>query len=429
MADATAPPPETAPAATPFRPSPRTGAALLAALLLAGALHLARPNRSAHLYAAPFAGPVAYAFNADSPSFARVVARFPKGFVDCEQGQIRLNRPLYSFLGWLVSLPLRPLQGLVPEAWERRATGLMSVANHPEIWTGITGREIVTAWVALVMVNLLLALAGLLLFHGALRALFPPATALALSLLPAAHPNTIEFIFVPTTASFDLLIPAVFAFCAARAWAAGRRGHGGALGLGVCMLGKGFAAPFANWAWEHAARRGGRAGWRDLSVAASLFAGPALLYLAFVSLAGVPARNPDVERFRQGVWMLDWLREGRAVEIPLRWAEGLARHAGHVVRGFWVPVAAILLLALRQDRNPFRLPVPLAGHLGVYAAACAAFWALLGFQHVRLSAVQYPVAAFVLGAVATRKSIRPEAWIGATVAASAAAAVAFPIAH
>jgi len=143
MSDATAPPADAAPAPAPPRTSPREAAALLAVLALAGALHLLRPNREAHLYAVPLAGPVAYAFNADSAPFARLVITFPRGFDDCEQGRARLMRPLYPAAGWILYQALRPAAGLIPDRWAAQVAAIAARANHPEIWRGIDGRDLV----------------------------------------------------------------------------------------------------------------------------------------------------------------------------------------------------------------------------------------------------------------------------------------------
>ena len=149
-----------------------------------------------------------------------------------------------------------------------------------------------------------------------------------------------------------------------------------------------------------------------------------MLYLLFVRASGLTVTYPETEQYRQVVWMLDWIREGRALDIPLRWGEGLARHALHVLQGFWPALLVALALLLRRGGRHPALPGGFLHHLAVYTAACAAFWCLVGYLHPRLAVGQFPLVVMLLGAAAARASDRPERWAWGALALMAVARAA-----
>jgi hypothetical protein len=361
---------------------------------------------------------------------------FPRGFDDCPQGRARLMRPLYPAAGWLLYGALRPVAGLLPDRWAAQAAAIAARANHPEIWQGIDGRDLARAWAALVLLNLLLYGAALLLVHRALLALVDRPLALALASLPALHFNVVDFLLVPSTEPFNLLVAALALHAAAVTWARGRAGLGGAALLGLCQLGKGLAYPVLSWAWALGTRTGVSGGPAESSPAPSrrragrvalalaLFAAPALAYLAFVRALGLAVTYPETEQYRQVVWMLDYAREGRWASIPARWADGLAWHALHVLQGFGPALIVALAALLRRGGRPAAIPPAFLRHLVVYTATCAAFWCLVGYLQPRLAVGQLPAVVVLLGAAAARASDRPARWAWAAVALMAAARAA-----
>lgn len=371
---------------------------LVAAWLLAAGLHLVRPDRETHLYEAPMAAGLSYAFNADSPAFARIVVRFPEGLWDCEQGRVRILRPLYPALGRLVYLPLLPLSGLIPDRWAARVSSLMNRANHPEIWAGMDARSVLLAWAALVIVNLGLAFLASLLTMGALARFLPTPEAFWLTPLMILHFNAVDFILVPHSEIFNLLVPALVLDALTRGSGSPQPARATAFLLGVAMLGKALAFPIVSWLPGGTARR--KAG------LLGLFLLPGALYMILLAATGLPLYNHEVSHYRQGIWMLDWWREGREAEIPLRWARGLAEHAWNLARGFAIPLAATGLLLLFRMRR-LSPSLWLARPLLLYATCCGAFWILLGYDQPRLSILHYPWVLAAAGILARTRLERP----------------------
>lgn len=384
-------------------------------ILLAGALHLASPNRAAHRHAAPV-GPVDYAFNADSAAFARIVVRFPAGLWETEAGRARILRPLYPALAWPTYAALRPAASLIPERWLVGAERLKGRATHPEWWTGIPARDLAAAWGALVAVNLGILWAGGLLTFAALRRLWGPSQAFWMTALLLLHFDVVDFVLVPHTECFNLLVPAFVLWWTV---SGAPRPVAAAWALGGLMLGKGIAFPLANVLREGLKRPGSRA--RAAAVLLLGFALPVSLYAAFLHGAGLPSENHEMARYRQFVWMLDAARQGDWLSIPARWAAGAWIEVVHVARGFWIPLSGMAWLAVRR-RRPISGPLPdgLAGQMALYAGACLLFWTLSGYHAERLSLLYFPPLWILLGTALARGTGRPARWGAGLLVAQAA---------
>ncbi len=406
----------------PQRPSVMEVFYLLVVLLAFGAIHFLLPNTQEHMYSARITPQIVYRFNADSPTYARTVVKFPEGLYDTEQGRTRILRPLYATLGWVVYTPLRLFHGAVPKSLSQSVSRMLIRANHPEIWQGMDSRNIVLAWAALIVVNVLLSWAGLLLVFRALSALFERRIALTLALLPAAHQSSVDFLFVPAAESFNLLIPAVFLYAAAVTWSRGRPGPVVSVVMGVLMLGKAIAYPFVSWLYEHIWRPrrappgedvGGGAKW----MIPALVAGPGLLYLLLLWACDLSIYSHAAQGYsRQFLWMSDYAREGRMLDIPVRWATGLWQHLGYALQTFWVPGAVVLFLLFKRRLHPEPMvPAGLRRHLILYAVAGVAFWCMAGYFQPRLTMTHFPALLVLLGAATVTRSRHPNRWISACV--------------
>ena len=89
---------------------------LLAVLFLAASLHLLFPDRRENWKPARLTSFLVYYYNADSSEYAFLTATFPNGFA---RHNTRIDRPLYSTLGFFIYEPLRLMKPLVPEAVRR----------------------------------------------------------------------------------------------------------------------------------------------------------------------------------------------------------------------------------------------------------------------------------------------------------------------
>lgn len=389
---------------------------LLACILLAGTLHFVHLPESSVWYRVPLAGPVVYSFDPDSPNFARSVVEFPRALNDSPQGRARLMRPLYSGAAWLVYKPLTVFKGLVPPGLARRVHAEIGEANHPALWRGIDPREVVLAWIALVIVSVSLLWVSLLLVQQALLPVFsdPLATLLAASV--AFHFVTIRYVYVPHTEPFDLLIPALVLYSATKVWERGRTGWLGASVLGVAFLGKAIGYPALNWLYEHLVRRPWRQGWRRATLLALVIAAPTVVYTVLLAGLRIEPVNHEVVEYRQVVWMADYVREGRAAEIPVRWARGLFTHLRFTVVGFATPLSIIVFLSVfGKARRRCSLPPGLLEHLGLLFVTGALFWMLVGFVNLRLTICHYPAVVVALGCVCVGNSEYPVHWVGVAI--------------
>ena len=281
-------------------------------------------------------GMLNYSYNGDSSEYAMLVAEFPRGF---QQHRPRVLRPLYPALGFLVYQPLCPLKPLLPSDFCRRAEDVMAKNGGPEVWKGVDVRNVMLAWAALIIVNFLLYAASIALIVQSLRRIFPPQIAILLAAVPALHRDTVDYLLVPSAEPFNLLLPAIFLYAAMVLWPAKRPACGAAAAIGLGMLGKGSVFLVGNWLYEHLVIRNWRCGWRYAVVCVTLFVAPMAIYLAMLHVAGVPAYNHEITVYRQFVWMGDYLRQGRTLEIPLRWLTGLATHVRGAAVDWAVPLA------------------------------------------------------------------------------------------
>ncbi len=381
---------------------------LFSALLVAAVLHLFFPDCQEPWKSVRLSRMLNYSYNGDCSEYVILVATFPGGF---QQHKMRAIRPLYPALGFLVYEPLRALAPLLPADFCRRAGEVMAKNGGDQVWKGMDVRDVVLAWAALIIVDFGLCLASMVLIVQSLRRIFSPSAALLLAMYPALHRDTIDYLLVPSTEPFNLLLPAILLYTATVLWPAKRPGYLTALAIGLGMLGKGIAYVIANWLYEHLFIRSWRSGWRSALLCLALFMIPAVVWLAILHAAGVPAYNHEATVYRHFVWMLDYVREGKTADIPWKWLAVLKSHSWGVVEDWAVPLAMCALLMFRRDVKTVRLDRDLIRHLVVYVLCGVAFWVVGGIPHHRLSICEYPAIVVLLGAIATRKLARPQPFL------------------
>lgn len=131
--------------------------------------------------------------------------------------------------------------------------------------------------------------------------------------------------------------------------------------------------------------------------------------------------NHEIHYYRQFVWILDLIRQGRGWGIPRHLVTGLGIHLWQTAVGFLAPVAAALLLLFLPRRRRLNPPDSLGSHMALYFAGCAIFWTLVGFHQVRLTVTQYPAILYGLGLLLCERTARPELWLGAILVLQVAA--------
>ena len=349
---------------------------LLLAILFAGCLHFVNLPEESNWHRIQVTGAIVYAADPDSPIFARSVVRFPAGLNDFPQSRARLMRPLYSVAGWIVFQPLSLFEEFVPPGLARRVAAKMKEANNPDVWRGVDSRRLVLAWGSLVIVNVIMIWGSLVLVRRALLAIFPEPVATLLSASLPFHFTIIRWVYVPHTEPFDLLIPAVFLYTAARIWSRGGTGWMGASVLGILLLGKPIAFPAFNWLYEHLLSRPRRSGSiRTTLLLLGMLCAPTALYAGLLMKFGIRPEWFELSEYRQVTWMMDYVRAGRVSDIPVRWADNLVSHVRLTLLSFAAPFAITgIVSTFRQERRASHLPPGLVGHLVTFVLAGCLFW-------------------------------------------------------
>ena len=395
-------------------PGLKAYAFMMTVLLAAGCSHILFPGFRQQWQQVRLGHSLVYAYNGDSGEYARLVATFPQGF---KTGYVRILRPLYPALGFVVYQPLRLLKSRIPESLSEKARSVLAQGSRSEMWEGLDPRDLIAAWAALIVVNFMIYLAAFGLVVRFLSSMFPLNVAMVLAAYPAAHHSTIDFLLIPGADPLNVLLPAIFLYALAH-WPKKQAGYLAALAMGTGMLGKGLLAPFGNWLYEHMVVRGWRQGMRAAVLCCVLFVTPMLLYLALLKLLEMPVYNHEATGDRQFLWLGDYVLEGKARAIPMQIWKNLIRHASLVVEGMAIPLALCAVLAFRRDRGTVVLDSDVKRHLVVYVVCATAFFVIGRIIFGRLSIVYYPAVVVLLGVLAVRKSTRPVTWLLLGIVAS-----------
>jgi hypothetical protein len=387
----------------------RAATTLAAALLAVAVLSFFLPSRNEHKQQFRLAGSLNYVYNGDSGGYALLVVKFPHIYT--KRGT-QVNRPLYTILGAAIYQPLRLLKPLIPKDVAERAQTLAKESALAEVWHGVDMRDLIMAWIALVIVNCAVAFASLWLFYLALSALFDRSAALALALYPLAQRGGIDAILSPHTSVFNLFIPAFFLYVAASVWPRRRSGVAAAAVLGVAMLGKVIVYPFCNWPYEYLIVRPWRSGWKLAVLSGIAFATPTIIFRLFTRWMGMPSGWDEVDRNRFGVWIWDYLHEGQSAGLLLHWLHNTQRHLLQAAESWAIPLLVCVCLACCRTKNPlFTVPRHLKHHLIVYTLCGFGFWTWSGLIYQRLNVCYSPALVVLLGSLAVRKLQRPSLWL------------------
>lgn len=230
---------------------------------------------------------------------------------------------MYSFLGWIIYQPLKPCAALIPRNLEDQAVAriirnnsidqfMVSLRQSPSFRDEV--RKVMLAWTALIIVNFLIYWTSLVLVYYALIATFPRFLSFALVALLATHFDIVDFILVPHTEPFNILIPALFLW-ALRIWLKQKDAIIPAGVLGLVMLGKGMPYPLLNWLYEFGLVRSGTKHLKKLFVIVTLVLAPLGLYLLILRAMSIQPYSAETTEYRQFVWILDYWHQGRAGQI------------------------------------------------------------------------------------------------------------------
>src|SRR5262249_12361381 len=177
-------------------------------------------------------------------------------------------------------LPLSLGKPFVPAALTARVHRLLETTKRQDMWAGIDERGLLVAWASLVVVNLVLTWLSAGVIFRALERVFGGPAAFWLALVALFHFDSIDFVVVPHSDIFDLVVPAVLLAALVRGRGRPEPARLTAWLLGVLMLGKALAFPILNWL------RGRKP--RELVVLMAVFALPVLLYSALLQAFRLP---------------------------------------------------------------------------------------------------------------------------------------------
>jgi len=386
--------------------SVKIGIAFIVILVFAGCVHLIHPVKSNNIYSIPLGEKLSYAFNADSPHLARLVVRFPNGFIETEQGMTRILRPLYPFLGWMVYRMIYPLKSIIPEKIIRKARVKMNAANHPELWMDVDASETMMAWASLIFVSMGIYWISLMLIYRALATLFSDELAFGLSVLPVIHFDTFNYCIVPHMEPFNMLVPALFLYALFYCWRKNMFAYRIGMIMGVCMLGKALIFPAMNWFFEGFYQNRKRVLIIGMSVIMIWFV-PYALYVLYLYLNNFPIHNHEAVQFRQFVWILDYVKLGSWMNIINIFLFGLKEQCLLIMKGFPAVLIFIGCLLTLPKKTTFLIEGHVRNHLILYMVCCFGFWMFANWHKIMLTILYYPAFVILLGCLLSQKVKTP----------------------
>jgi hypothetical protein len=370
---------------------------------------------------------MAYPLNCDSPAFLDL-AHHPGKLL--QRDDPRQSRPGYVYLGAALTTVLGPLGS---------ASGLDRAYGTGD-----------TAYLPLVLVNLLVVTATIVLFSRLLLGLGvgPPITALLATVL-AINDVTKAYYWSPHQAMFTLLAPVltiVLAQWMLRTEPGLRAAALVGLGLGVGMLVYGsFVIPIAvagllllRGALGRPARP--RAvDWRALARLAA-FGGlavvPTLVWIAVCEAVAGSYFNNETAVYHEFVWLPEAIGAGWA-ELRHALAKTAIDTSVELLQVTWLPAALLVALVVAAVAGRVRLGAPsgtqaraaLAGTL-LTGLVTVVFLFAIGFWAYRITYTIIPTMLVAIGWIGARLSARsrPAAWaVGLALGAVVTAWVAFQL--
>ncbi|MBU0618897.1 hypothetical protein KKD62_01525 [Patescibacteria group bacterium] len=337
-----------------------------------------------------------YPINCDSPEFARLVVKFPYSY---GQNPIRMNRPLYPALAAPVYQLIRSWLKLPPKI-VAQITSQLALVSHQSAWQGIVPQDLASAWLSLVIINfILVALAGYWLIQAGQTAGWGQLS-LPLSLLMLFSIRLKDYLLLPHTTMFDFLIPAYLFNLAMSPKAPSFKA---VLLTGILLLGKPlyFTIPIIIWLFWRQSKQ-------SLFKILALFL-PTILYIGSFYYLGIPYYSHESAVYREGVWLLDSLRQsGYWRTLPLVLVQ-IAKLLGYALIIFKIEL--LFLLSLWGLVRPAKL---LLGKnrmfIGVYFFSWLGFFVLVGYVEQGITYTLFPILLLVFGQLINRLPAKVQNW-------------------
>lgn len=336
-----------------------------------------------------------YSFSEDSPEFARGVIDFPGA--DFFDANIRMNRPLYVFMGWLVykSLKILSIDRIIPSDLVKLCYDFMKRAfTRADMWISkYSPADIILSWISLTIVNAVILFCSLLilvLLFTEITGSFKLTLLLVLIFFLDARLSLEDMGWAPHTTVFDILIPAFCLYSCFKLWRDDGDYYQSCLIAGILMLGKGeFFAPLVVALFPVFIRK---ISWVKGLIGLALGLSPLLFYLLFLKACGYRLYNHEVEVYRQGFWYIDVLKREGVIALA---GKALVKGVDILQNALVSMRFGFLSLLMLSIRSPVRVSFDPFGRFvstfgAIYIAFCFLFWLWVGFVPVRLMFTFYP---------------------------------------
>lgn len=234
--------------------------------------------------------------NSDIPVWVISTAMFPYGL---KEEPLRINRPVYL-----------AVQSIMP-----RLTNI--ALRLPDLHQGVRGRinyNVTQFW--MLAMNVVFVALALVTFLAWARPRFGAMPAFLAALFFVVSPQTLNSLSKASPEAAGLLI-SVLSVALFDRWLlrdeppSWRTIFWVSQAIGLFMLVKGhYHILFFCWLWALSRRR-----WRVTAGTLALHLIPLLLWMLILKLVGLEYYNHESEVYRQGVWILDYLKAGRVMDI------------------------------------------------------------------------------------------------------------------
>ena len=340
--------------------------------------------------------------NIDSPDFVFLVTHFPKGFI---VSNTRISRPLYVVMAMIPYTVLKHIIP-VPSSISNKILSALSNSERQQLWINTTGKEVAAAWISLLLINFLLTFFTVYLFSKGLeRAGLKEFQFFGVLLILLSFKFDTQ-ILVPHTELFDLLLPSYVFYLISPLLLSKRPEISDNISenrytlhlviIGMLFLGKAvlFLYIVCLWGWVRLF------GVKNIWKPAVLLPFFNIAYILILKLTGIPYYQHEVEAYRQGVWLFDYIAQKGFFPAVFAGISTFFKVIYSTVSVFAPEViigTAFLVAGAPPKLNGSFFSLQRKEFLIVYSISFFLFWTVIGYYPARVLYTFYPVAIFILG--------------------------------
>ena len=341
----------------------------------------------------------------DSPEYMRLVIKFPKGYDD---NNTRLNRPLYPLLAYPVYLLVRPVIKL-PENLHQMIIQKMADIKLKNAWANIQGTQILAAAISTIIINIILASLAVYFFLKGLEYGGTGGLKFYFAILIYFSFIFKNFVLIPHTLMFDLLIPAVLFFISMKSLNTNKKREKltlifiGAFIMGLLFLGKGLWYSALVIMWLSIQNRH----FKDILISILLLLLPTILYIAILYISNIPYYNYEITRHREGVWMFDSFKSAGFISTLSLFINNMQKLLVMTINTFRYELIFIIILLILNIKNKYFPKLINRKEIyfcTVYFFSWFCFWLWVGYFEPRNLYTLYPVIILILSKFVIRLS-------------------------